>query len=81
MDRPVLAPPGVPAARVKELREALEAVMRDAAFRAEIERRNLHVDPVRGEDMTRELERAFSAPPEVIAAARETMGGQIDETP
>ena len=52
MDRPVLAPPGVPAERVKALRDALDAVMRDAAFRAEVERRNLQVDPVRGEDMT-----------------------------
>ena len=48
MDRPVLAPPGVPAERVKELRDALDAVMRDGAFRAEIERRNLQVDLVRG---------------------------------
>ena len=30
----------------------------------------------RGEDMTRMLQRAFAAPPEVIAAARETMGGR-----
>ena len=47
MDRPVLAPPGVPAERVKALRDALDAVMRDDAFRAEVERRNLQVDPVR----------------------------------
>ena len=46
------------------------------AFRAEIERRNLQVDPVRGEDMTRMLQRAFAAPPDIIAAARETMGGR-----
>ena len=76
MDRPVLAPPGVPADRVTMLRAALDAVMRDDAFRAEIERRNLQVDPVRGEEMTRMLQRAFAAPPEVIAAARETMGGR-----
>jgi tripartite-type tricarboxylate transporter receptor subunit TctC len=76
MDRPVLAPPGVPAERVKALRDALTAVMRDDAFRAEVERRNLQVDPVGGEDMTRMLQRAFAAPAEVIAAARETMGGR-----
>jgi tripartite-type tricarboxylate transporter receptor subunit TctC len=66
----------VPAERVKALRAALAAVMRDEAFRAEVERRNLQVDPTRGEDMTAMLQRAFSAPPEVIAAARETMGGR-----
>ncbi|MPZ41746.1 MAG: hypothetical protein GEU95_27645 [Rhizobiales bacterium] len=76
MDRPVLAPPGVPAERVKALRAALEATVRDDAFRAEVERRNLHVDLTRGEDMTRMLERTFAAPPEVIAAARKTMSGR-----
>ena len=76
MDRPVLAPPGVPAERVRTLRDALIAVTRDDAFRADVERRNLQVDPLRGEDMTAMLQRAFFAPPEVIAAARETMGGR-----
>jgi len=76
MDRPVLAPPGVPPARVKELREALHATVRDRAFLADVERRNLQVDLVPGEVMSRMLERAFAAPPEVIAAARETMGGR-----
>ncbi len=76
MDRPMLAPPGVPAERVKLLRDALEAVMRDEAFLAEVERRNLQVSPVFGEEMTRMLQRAFAAPPEVISAARETMGGR-----
>lgn len=76
LDRPVMAPPNVPAERVKELRGAFDATMADPAFRAEIERRNLHVDPVRGEDMTRSLARAFSLPPEIIAGAREMMGGK-----
>jgi hypothetical protein len=76
MDRPVLAPPGVPAERVAALRKALDATMHDKAFLADVSRRNLQVNPVRGEDMTRMLQRAFSAPSEVIAAARETMGGR-----
>ena len=76
LDRPVMAPPGVPAARVKDLRDAFDATMTDPAFLADIAKRNLHVEPVRGEEMTRALERAFSSPPEVIAAARDIMGGR-----
>jgi tripartite-type tricarboxylate transporter receptor subunit TctC len=76
MDRPVLAPPGVPADRVAVLRKALEAVARDEAFLAEVARRNLQINLVPGEAMTAMLRRAFSAPAEVIAAARETMGGR-----
>ena len=61
LDRPVMLPPGVPAERVKQMRDAFDATMADPAFRAEIERRNLHVDPVRGEEMTKAFERAFAS--------------------
>ena len=75
LDRPVLAPPGVPAERVSELRAALAATLADPEFRADIEKRNLHIDPVRGEDMAAAYARAFAFPPEIIAAVREVMGG------
>ena len=76
LDRPVMLPPGAPAERVKELRDAFNATMADPAFRADIERRSLHVDPVRGEEMARAFARAFALPPEIIAGAREMMGGK-----
>jgi tripartite-type tricarboxylate transporter receptor subunit TctC len=76
LDRPVMLPPGVPAERVKELRAAFDATMADPAFRADIERRNLHIDPVRGEEMAKAFERAFALPPEIIAGAREMMAGR-----
>jgi tripartite-type tricarboxylate transporter receptor subunit TctC len=76
LDRPVMLPPGVPAERVRELRAAFDATMSDPAFRADIERRNLHIDPVPGEEMARAFERAFALPPEIIAGAREMMAGR-----
>ena len=39
LDRPVLAPPGVPAERVKLLRDAFNATMADPAFLADIKKR------------------------------------------
>jgi len=66
-----MLPPVVPAERVRELRAAFDATMADPAFRADIERRSLHVDPVRGEEMAKAFERAFALPPEIIAGARE----------
>jgi tripartite-type tricarboxylate transporter receptor subunit TctC len=74
LDRPVLAPPGTPAERVKELRAALMATLADQAFLAEIEKKNLFVDPVPGDDMVKAFTKAFSFPESVIAAVRETMG-------
>jgi tripartite-type tricarboxylate transporter receptor subunit TctC len=76
LDRPVMLPPGVPAARVRELRDAFDATVVDKAFLADVERKNLHVDPVRGEDMAAALARAFALPREVIDGARELMGGR-----
>jgi tripartite-type tricarboxylate transporter receptor subunit TctC len=76
LDRPVMLPPGVPAERVRELRAAFDATMADPAFRADIERRNLHIDPVPGEEMAKAFERAFALPPEIIAGAREMMAGR-----
>jgi tripartite-type tricarboxylate transporter receptor subunit TctC len=76
LDRPVMLPPNVPADRVRELRAAFDATLADPAFRAEVDRRSLHIDPVNGEEMTRAFVRAFSLPPEIIAGAREIMGGK-----
>ena len=76
MDRPVLAPPGVPAERVTELRAAFDATMADPTFRAEIDKRSLHIDPMRGADMTAAYAKAFSFPPEIISAMRDVMGAR-----
>jgi tripartite-type tricarboxylate transporter receptor subunit TctC len=76
MDRPLLLPPGVPAERVKELRDAFNATMVDPAFRAEAARMNLHLDPVRGEDLAHELAGAYALPAEIVETAKQTMAGK-----
>ena len=76
MDRPLLVPPGVPAQRVKELRDAFDATMKDQAFLADVDKFRLHLDPVRGEDVARALAGAYAMPPDVVALAREMMGGK-----
>jgi tripartite-type tricarboxylate transporter receptor subunit TctC len=75
MDRPLLLPPGVPPERVKEMRAAFTATLADPAFRADADKLHLHLDPVSGEDLAKALARAYALPPEVVASARETMGG------
>jgi tripartite-type tricarboxylate transporter receptor subunit TctC len=76
LDRPVLAPPGVPPERVRELRDAFNATMVDPAFRADIERLRLTLDWVKGEDVAKTIANAYAVPPEVVAAAKETMVGK-----
>ncbi len=76
LDRPVLAPPGVPAERVKLLRDAFNATMTDPAFRADIDKLRLTLDWVRGEEVAKTLADAYAMPPDVVAAAKETMAGK-----
>lgn len=73
MDRPVLAPPGVPADRVKLLRTAFMATMRDPKFKAEAERQHIQVDFFDGERLDRLVRKAYSTPPDVVRAATEAI--------
>ena len=61
LDRPVLAPPGLPAERVKLLRDAFNATMKDPAFLADIKKLRLTLDWVSGEDVQKMLATAYSA--------------------
>jgi tripartite-type tricarboxylate transporter receptor subunit TctC len=54
--RSVVLPPGVPAERVKILRDAFAAMTRDELFLKESEKLGLEVDLIRGEDMNRDIE-------------------------
>jgi tripartite-type tricarboxylate transporter receptor subunit TctC len=76
LDRPVLAPPGLPPERVKLLRDAFNATMKDPAFLADIKKMRLTLDWVSGEDVHKMLATAYAAPPEVVAAAKELMAGK-----
>jgi len=76
LDRPVLAPPGMPAERVRLLRDAFNATMVDPAFLADIEKLRLTVDWVKGEDVARTIADAYAMAPDVVAAAKETMAGR-----
>ena len=68
--RPYLAPPEIPADRLAALRAAFDATMRDPQFLAEAGKTRLFLDPVGGADIEALLQRAYAAPPEIVARAR-----------
>jgi tripartite-type tricarboxylate transporter receptor subunit TctC len=70
MDRPFFAPPGVPAERVKALRDAFARTFKDPAFLAEAEKMGVEVQHVGGEQIQALVERIYASPPEVIARAK-----------
>ena len=51
LGRPLATTPGVPEERVKALRDAFDAVMKDPDFIKEVEAAHIEIDPVRGQDM------------------------------
>jgi tripartite-type tricarboxylate transporter receptor subunit TctC len=65
LGRPISAPPGIPADRVKALRDAFNATMKDPAFRAEAGKQNMPIAPWTG-DQTEQVIAQFTGYPSAI---------------
>jgi tripartite-type tricarboxylate transporter receptor subunit TctC len=63
---PIVAPPGVPADRIKALRDAFEATMRDPDFLAEAARQKVIINPVSGEKISSLIDRIYALPKDVL---------------
>jgi tripartite-type tricarboxylate transporter receptor subunit TctC len=72
--RPVLAPPGVPADRVKALRAAFDAMLKDPAFIDEARKQNLDIEPVSGEELQQIVADIAGAPKASIDRLNEIIG-------
>jgi tripartite-type tricarboxylate transporter receptor subunit TctC len=72
--RPLVAPPGVPADRVKILRESFEKTLNDTAFQAEAEKRRLEIDPTTAQEMETLAKEVIATPPDVVARMRKLLG-------
>ena len=66
MGRPYMAPPDVPADRVKILRDAFMATMKDKQFLAEANKAKLEIDPVSGEEVQEIVHEAYETPKAVV---------------
>jgi len=66
MGRPFFAPPDVPPARVKALRDAFARTLKDPQFLAEADKMGLEVQHVGGEEIDKLLQRLYATPPPVI---------------
>jgi tripartite-type tricarboxylate transporter receptor subunit TctC len=65
--RPIVGGPGIPADRVKILRESFLKAMKDPELLAEAEKRRWEPDPVSGEKLQTLAREVVTQPPEVIA--------------
>jgi tripartite-type tricarboxylate transporter receptor subunit TctC len=74
LGRPYLLPPGIPAERLKLLRDAFMKTVTDPGFLAEAKKRNLEVKPSTGEDLDKLAKAVMTQPPEVIEKVKKLMG-------
>lgn len=74
LGRPMLAPPGVPADRVRILRDAFNRTMEDKEFLADLDKRNFDLDPVTGEELEKIVKEVMAQPPDIIARMKKLLG-------
>jgi tripartite-type tricarboxylate transporter receptor subunit TctC len=72
--RALMGPPEIPADRVKLLRDAFQAVMRDPEFVAEAEKLEVDVEPLTGEELTAIIRKTLSLPDAVRLRAEAAFG-------
>ena len=67
---PLVAPPGLPDAKVAQLRAAFDAMVADPQVLEDARKSDLEIDPVRGEEMQQIIKRLFDLPPALVAQAK-----------
>ena len=66
LGRPFVAPPGLPADRVKMLRDAFNATMKDPEFIADVQKAKLQLMPVTGEELAARVDRIYATPKPIV---------------
>jgi len=73
LGRVYVGPPGQPEARVKALRAALAAAMKDEKFLADAAKAKIDIDPMTGEEVSALIARLSAVPPAVAARAKQAI--------
>jgi tripartite-type tricarboxylate transporter receptor subunit TctC len=74
LGRPMMGTPGIPADRIKILRDAFNTTMKDPEFLADIDKRQFDLDPVPGEELEKTVKDVMSQPPDIIARMKKLLG-------
>ena len=72
--RPIVLPPGVPADRVKIIRDAFHKAINDPALIAEAEKRRLDLDPEYGEELDKLAKEVMTTPPDIVERVKKLIG-------
>jgi tripartite-type tricarboxylate transporter receptor subunit TctC len=69
--RPFVAPPDLPADRLKMLRDAFNATMKDPDFIADVKKQKIELEPQTGEQLEKLIKELFATPKPVIQKVSE----------
>lgn len=72
--RPFIASSSVPADRMKILRDAFDATMKDPDFQADAARQRLPISPKNAEEALKTVDEIYATPDDIVAAARKIAG-------
>ena len=64
--RPFVAPPELPAERLRMLRDAFSATMRDDAFIADVRKSKLELEPEHGEQLAALIAKIYATPKQIV---------------
>ena len=73
LGRPLVAPPDLPAERVKSLRDGFNATMKDPAFLEEANKSQMPIDPSTGEQVEKRVATFSNYPPEIFDRAKKIL--------
>jgi tripartite-type tricarboxylate transporter receptor subunit TctC len=73
MGRPFVAPPAIPADRLKILRDGFMAAVKDPELLAEAKRANAEISPLSGTEIQALVEKLYETPKDVIETVRSIM--------
>ena len=76
LGRPMIAPPGVPADRIKILREAYNKALKDPELIAEVTKSRLDMEPSTGEEIEAIVKEIMDQPPEVVPLVKKILDQQ-----
>jgi tripartite-type tricarboxylate transporter receptor subunit TctC len=74
LGRPIIGPPGIPADRVKILRQAFMKALTDSALLAHAEKVNMEIEPTGGEELEALAKDVMTQPPDVIERMKKLLG-------
>jgi tripartite-type tricarboxylate transporter receptor subunit TctC len=74
--RPFFLPPGVPPDRIKALRQAFDATVKDPAFLGDAARAKIDVDPLSGEAVQTLIEEVSKTPADIVERVRAALANK-----